>query len=162
MSNSASSRRRILDPLPQSVLQQLVADLPGPKDETASARAARFEAQLREVLSYNPRNSAEAMLATHCVLLRVMAEQARNEASPDLAQVKKSLRQVRQCDKLLVATQRRLQDFQAQPLGPLDPELFARLGLGQFLISDQCTDQNDVGAFSSIIAPLHPAPKRLQ
>ena len=89
-----TTRNLIVDPLPKSVLHQLVANLPGPKHETDAARAARFEAQLAEVLSFNPRNSAEAMLATHCIMLRLVGEDAHRDAgrfNPNQAEVKLSL-----------------------------------------------------------------------
>ena len=166
MSDPASSRRSIADPLPQSVLTQLVADLPGPKGETDSARAARFEDQLREVLSYNPRNAAEAMLAAQCVLLPLLGEHARSDAgrpAGDPALAKQSLRHARQFDKSLADMKRRLQHLQTRPLGPLDPAWFAQAGLGQRRIADPGTDQTDAEeTFSNVIVPLYPAPKMLQ
>src|SRR5471030_413446 len=66
----------VVDPLPEAILRSFVADIPGPKNETEAARAARYATQLAEVLSYKPRDSADAMMATHCVLLRLVAEDA--------------------------------------------------------------------------------------
>jgi hypothetical protein len=161
-----SSRKLIVDPLPQSVLHQLVSDLPGPKDETPAEQASRFEAQLAEVLGYNPRNAADAMLATHCVLLRLLAEDAHRDASRrDLspAMAKQFLRGARQADKLLADMRKALARRQAEPQGKLDPALFASLGLDQFLIPDPDDNPDDAeDAFSAIIVPLHPAPKMLQ
>jgi hypothetical protein len=160
-----STRGLIVDPLPQSVLHQLVSDLPGPKHETEAARAARFDAQMAELLSYNPRNSAEAMLATHCILLRLLAEDAHRDASrpnPDPATAKKLQRSARQMDKLLADMQQTLARRQAQALGKLEPATFIALGLEQLLIPDPDDPNVAEEAFSAIIVPLHPAPKMLQ
>jgi hypothetical protein len=158
-------RKMIVDPLPSSVLHNLVGDLPGPKDETEVARATRFEAQLAEVLSFNPRNSAEAMMATHCVLLRLLAEDTHRDAvRPGLtrAMAKKFLRSAKEFDKLIAEMKQTLAERQAQPLGRMDPALCLSLGLGEFLIPDPDDPDHDEEAFSAVIVPLHPAPKMLQ
>jgi hypothetical protein len=166
-----AARKLIVDPLPQSVLHQMVSDLPGPKDETPAEQAARFKVQLAEVLSYNPRNTADAMIATQCILLRLMAEDShRDAARPNLnpAMAKKFLRGAKQADKLLADMRQALAHRQALPQGKLDPVLFASLGLDLFLIpdpddhapDDKADDAEE--AFSAIIVPLHPAPKMLQ
>jgi hypothetical protein len=164
--HAPSTRKLIVDPLPKTVLHQLVADLPGPKDETDAARAARFEAQLAEVLSYNPRNAAEAMLATHCILMRLVADDARGDANGARAvpaKAKQHQRSAGQFDKLLANMQRTLADFQARPLEPPDPALFAALGLERYLIPAPARKLDDAEqAFSAVIVPLHPAPKTLQ
>jgi hypothetical protein len=156
----------LVDPLPKSVLHQLVADLPGPKDETETARAARFEAQLAEVLSYRPRNAAEAMLATHCILFRLVADDARADASRTCsipAEAHQHLRSARQFDRLIAKSQRTLADFQARPSGIPDPVMSAALGLSPVLAPDPGRSIDDAEeAFSAIIVPLHPAPKTLQ
>jgi hypothetical protein len=163
---SGSVRTLIVDSLPQEVLHQMVADLPGPRDETDAARAARFEAQLAEVLSYKPRNAAEAMLATHCILLRLVADDARLdalrlEAAP--AEAKPHQRSARQFDKLLANMQRTLADFQARPRARQTPAVFAALGFNAFPASGPARSLDDAeAAFSAVIVPLHPAPKTLQ
>lgn len=160
-----SPRKMIVDPLPQSVLQALVANLPGPKDETEAARAARFESQLAEVLNFNPRDSVEAMLATHCVMLRLLADDThRDAARPGLtpAMAKKFLRSAKQFDKLIAGHKQTLADRQARPLGKMDPALSVSLGLGEFLIPDPDDPDNGEEAFSAVIVPLHSAPKMLQ
>lgn len=163
-------RKMIVDPLPRSVLHSFVADIPGPKDETEAARAARFDEQLAEVLSFNPRDSAEAMLATQCVLLRLLAKDTHRDATrPGLTPgvVRKILRDAKEFEKLIVDMRKTLVQRQAQPLGRMDPALCVSLGLGEFLIPDP----NDPGsddpggeeeAFSAVIVPLHAAPKMLQ
>jgi len=160
------TRKLIVDTLPQSVLQQLVADIPGPKDETEAARAARFEAQLAEVLSHNPRDAAEAMLATHCILLRLVADDARghaNRARAFPAEAKQHQRSARQFDKLLANMQRTLTDFQARPLSPPDPAICAALGLKASPMPDPARTIDDAEeAFSAVIVPLHAAPRTLQ
>jgi hypothetical protein len=172
-----SPRKMIVDPLPRSVLHAFVADIPGPKGETEAARAARFEAQLAEVLSFNPRDSAEAMLATQCVLLRLVAKDThRDAARPGLtpAIVKKIQRNAKEFEKLILGMKQTLADRQAQPLGRMDPALCVSLGLGAFLIPDpdqsgpdasdspDAPDNDEEEAFSAIIVPLHAAPKMLQ
>ena len=160
-----SSRKLIVDPLPQSILHGLVNDLPGPEDETETARAARFDAQLAEVLSYNPRNSAEAMIATHCVLLGLLAADSHRDAvRPGLApaMAKQFLRGAKEFDKLIADMKQILTLRQARPLGQMDPALCLSLGLGQFLIPDPDDPDQAEEAFSAIIVPLHPAPKMLQ
>lgn len=160
-----ATRKLIVDPLPRSVLHSLVADLPGPKDETDADRAARFEAQLAEVLSYNPRDSADAMIATHCVMLRLLAEDGHRDAvrpNRDPAMAKQLLRGAKQMDKLLANMKQTLARRQAQTLGKMDPAMFVSLGLEQFLIPDPDDPDQPEEAFSAIIVPLHPAPKMLQ
>jgi hypothetical protein len=156
----------VVHPLPQSVLHQLVADLPGPNDETEASRAARFEAQLAEVLSYRPRNAAEAMLATHCILFRLVADDARADASRTCsvpAKAQQHLRSAKQFDKLISKLQRTLADFQARPLGTPDPAISAAFGLRPSLFPDPERNIDDAEeAFSAIIVPLHPAPRTLQ
>jgi hypothetical protein len=160
-----SPRKMIIDPLPQSILHGFVTDIPGPKDETETTRAARFEAQLTEVLSYNPRNSAEAMMATHCVVLRLLAEDSRHDAArPGLAPAvaKKFLRSAKEFDQLIADMKQTLTLRQARPLERMDPALCLSVGLGEFLIPDPDDPAQAEEAFSAIIVPLHPAPKMLQ
>jgi hypothetical protein len=160
-----SPRKLIIDPLPQSILHSFVADLPGPKDETETARAARFEAQLAEVLTYNPRDSAEAMMATHCVVLRLLADDSRRDAArPGVApgMQKKFLRQAKEFDQLIAEMKENLASRQTRPPGKMDPALGLSLGLGEFLIPDPDDPEQAEEAFSAVIVPLHPAPKMLQ
>jgi hypothetical protein len=160
-----STRKLIVDPLPQSVLHSLVADLPGPKDETETERSARFEAQLAEVLGYAPRDSADAMLATQCVLLRLLAEDGHRDASRPVlapAMAKKLRRGAKQMDRLLAEMKQTLALRQAQTRSKMDPAMFVSLGLEQFLIPDPDDPDQVEEAVSAIIVPLHPAPKMLQ
>jgi hypothetical protein len=159
---AASPGKPVVNLLPQSVLHQLVADLPGPRDETDAARAARFDAQLAEVLSYNPRDVGEAMLATHCIMLRLVADDARRDASRATvpAEAKQHLRSAKQLDKQVASNKRLLADFQSRPLRTPDPAILAAIGLKEFLIPDPAGDAEE--AHSAIIVPLHPAPKTLQ
>jgi hypothetical protein len=148
--------------LPLSVLHQLVADIPGPRGETGAERASRFAAQLAEVLTYNPRNSAEAMIATHCILLRLLAEDAHRDSVRPHRHTAVAGRSAKQFDKLLADLKQTLADFQAQPLQLPDAETFIALGLGHFLIPGPKPEADAEEAFSAIIVPLHPAPKILQ
>jgi hypothetical protein len=155
------NRNLIVDPLPTALLHSIVANLPGPKNETESQRNVRFEAQLAEVLNYNPRNSADAMLATHCIMMRLLAEDARQDAAQaEPARAKKCLRSAREFDKLLIEMRQTLARRQARPLPKMDPATFVALRLEQFLIPDP--EDTEEEAFSAIIVPLHPAPKMLQ
>ena len=159
------ARKMIVDPLPQSILHSFVNDIPGPKNETPAERAVRYEAQMAEVLSYNPRNSADAMLATHCVLLRLVAQDShRDAARPGIAPalMKKFLRSARQFEKLAVDMAKTLARRQAQPLGRMDPAIFQSLGMTEFLIPDPDDPAQPDQAVSAVIVPLHPAPKMLQ
>ena len=158
-------RKMIVDPLPQSVLHSLVRDLPGPKGETEEQRALRFDAQLAEVMTYKPRDSAEAMLATHCIVLRLMAEDCYRDAARtgvSSAMVKRFNRDGKQFERLLAKTRATLLRRQAQPLGRMDPAMALSLGLGQFLIPDPDDPDQIEDAFSATIVPLHPAPKMLK
>jgi hypothetical protein len=160
-----AARKLIVDPLPQSVLNSLVSDLPGPQGETAPERAARFEAQLAEVLAFNPRDTADAMLATQCVLMRLLARDTHRDATrPGLTpmMLRKFMRNAREFDKLALDTQRTLADRQTRPLDKMDPEMFRSLGMENFLIPDPDDPEVAEEAFSAIIVPLHPAPKMLQ
>jgi hypothetical protein len=163
---TGSTRKLIADSLPTEVLHQMVADLPGPRDETGAARAARFEAQLAEVLSYKPRNVAEAMLATHCILLRLVADDARLdvlrlEGVP--AKARPHQRSASQFNKLQANMQRTLADFQARPQARQTPAVFAAFGFNALPASGPAQSPDDAEeAFSAVIVPLHPAPKTLQ
>ena len=155
----------MVDPLPTAVLHQMVADLPGPKNETEEQRAARFRTQLAEVLSYNPRNSADAMLATQCIMLRMLSEDCTRDASRphhSRAAAKQILRTAKQFDQLFGDMLRQLAQRQEHPLQKLDPAVFAAMGLEQFLVPDPDDPDAPEEAFSAIIVPLHPAPKSLQ
>ena len=135
----APTRRLIVDPLPESVLHQMVADLPGPKGETAAERAARFQTQLAEVRRYNPRDSVDAMLATQCLLLRLLSEDCHRDAVSAHgvpAKMKKLRRSAKQFDKLLGEMEQTcLAQRQERPAPKLDPAMFIALGLEQFLVA---------------------------
>ena len=175
------THNRNVDRLPQSVLHHLVADIPGPKGETEAARVARFEAQLAEVLSYRPRNGAEAMLATQCMLMRLVGDHARVDAERTClipATSKRHLRSARQFDKALANTQRILTRIQSRHLDTSAPATVASAALvtsaGQVTSGGLGCQEQDTSsvrariteepeeAFSAVIVPLHPAPKMLQ
>ena len=153
--STKSIREQILDPLPVAVLHSLVAGLPGPKDETAAERAVRFDAQLAEVLSHNPRDSVEAMIATQTVVLRLLSASARDRLAGDPARVK-------QMERMFTGLMRAMRQRQSRPLGAIDPTVAASLGLGEFLISDPHDPNQIEEAASARILALHPAPKMLQ
>ncbi len=152
-----SVRKSIVDPLPQAVLRSLVSDLPGPRQETAAERAARYDDQMAEVLSFRPRNCAEAMIACQCVLLRVLAGMA-NGVSP----TQKPSGDAKQLARLIIDMKQALADRQAAPLGKIDKSIFVALGLTESLIPDPGDPDQLNDAFSAIIIPLHAAPKMLQ
>jgi len=160
-----STRKMIVDPLPRSILHSLVSDIPGPRDETGEERAARFDRQMAEVMHYRPRNSAEAMMATHCIMMRLLAEDSRRDAArPDLSPrlAKQNQRLAKQFDKQIAELEQLLARQQARPLGKMDPALFVSMGMGQFLIPDPDDPAQIDQAASAVIVPLHPAPKMLQ
>lgn len=162
---SAKPRELIVDPLPKTVLHTLVSDIPGPPGETGAARATRFEAQLAEVLAFNPRDSVEAMLAVQCVVLRLVAEDAhRDAARPNLtpALARKIPRGARELTKLAAEMQAMLRERQTHPAAKMDPALFRSLGLEAFLVPGPDAFDDTAEAVSAIIVPLHPAPKMLQ
>ena len=154
--------RRTVDPLPRSVLHSLISDIPGPKNETEAERVVRFDAQLGEVLGYGPRNSAEAMLAIHCILLKLLAKDTLRDANePGLSTeaVKKYLRTAKQFDRMVANWEATLARRQTQALGEIDAGVFEAPGLTEFL--NPCPDGAE-DAVSAVIVPLHPAPKMLQ
>jgi hypothetical protein len=155
----------VVDPLPEAILRAFVADIPGPKNETEAERADRFETQLAEVLSYKPRDSADAMMATHCVLLRLVAEDARRDANrADVAAqtARKCLRDAKELERLATDMKQMLARRQSRPLAKMDPALFRSLGLGEFIVADPDDPDQLDQATSAVIVPLHPAPKLLQ
>jgi hypothetical protein len=164
-----SLRKMIIDPLPKSVLHHFVNEIPGPKDETETERAARFEVQLAEVLSFHPRDAAEAMMATKCVLLRLVAEDCHRDAvRPGVAAAvaKKFLRNAKQFDQLIKEARQTLERYQSQPPVKIDPAFGVALGLAlgvePFLVPDPDDPDQAEEPVSAIIVPLHPAPKMLQ
>ena len=160
-----SSRKLIVDPLPQSILHSFVNDMPGPKGETDAERAARFDRQLAELLSYHPRDAADAMIATHCMMLRMLGEDSRRDAErTDVVPAMRSkfLSQAKEFDQLEAEMKRTLKRRQAVKLNKMDPALFRSLGLEQSLIPDPDDPEQAEEAFSAVIVPLHPAPKMLQ
>ncbi len=153
----------VVDPAPGSVLHSIVSNLPGPKNETEAQRAARFKLQLAQVLSFDPRDSADAMLAAHCVLLRLVAEDThRDAARPGLAPAtaKKFLRNARAFDRLTEEAKQMLAKRQSRPPGKMDVGMVRAPGFEEVLVPDP--DDAAEEAFSAIIVPLHPAPKMLQ
>jgi hypothetical protein len=154
------ARKRIVDPLPRAVLHSLVLDLPGPKGETELQRAVRFETQLTELHSHDPRNAAEAMIAAQCILLRLLTEDFYRDANcPNLDPIsEKKLRHgAKQMDKLLADMKTSLARLQARPAG--GPAMFLSLCLTDVPITDLDDPDPAEQAFSAIIVPLHPAPK---
>jgi len=153
------------DSLPKTVLHSLVRDLPGPKGESEEQRALRFADQLAEVMTYNPRDSVEAMIAIQCVTLRLMAEDCYRDAGRvgvSSTVAKQCSRDGKQFEALLANMRATLHRREKQPVGRIDPTMAHSMGLGQFLIPDP-DDPDQIGeAFSGTIVPLHSAPKMLQ
>lgn len=155
----------IVDPLPRPVLHQFVSQIPGPPNETQTERSARFDHQLAEVLAYHPRDAAEAMMATHCIMLRLIAAGIHRDAkTPGLSPTaaKQHQRLAKQYDKQIAATEQALARNKQRPLGQLNPALYAALGIEPHLIPDPDDPDQIEEAASAIIVPLHPAPKMLQ
>jgi len=160
-----ATQKLVGDPLPESILHSLVSDLPGPNGETEPERLARFKLQLAQVLAYNPRNAAEAMLATHCILMRMMAEESQRDGvrhSHSPAMVKKFLQSAKQFERLVDEMERTIGRRQTRELTTFDRAVFEGLGIGQLLPPEPEDPDQPEEAFSAIIVPLHPAPKMLQ
>jgi hypothetical protein len=155
----------IPDTLPKGVLHSMVANIPGPRNETAADRANRFQVQLAEVLSYGPRNAAEAMLAMHCVMMTVVAEESYRDAASQPASSplqKKHLRLAKQLSGQSTAIHKLLVDRQSRPLGEASKALEAAV----MALYPAPPEPDDAAqpelAESAVIALLHPAPKMLQ
>jgi len=158
-------RRLIVDPLPKEVLDHLVGRLPSWKDETAAERAARIADHTAEVMSYKPRNSADAMMAVQCIALRHLAEACeRDAARHDISEalVLKNLKFAKQFHKQRADMEKMLGRRQAQPAVKQDPAVYQALGLQRYLIPDPEDTAQAEQAASAIIVPMHPAPKMLQ
>jgi hypothetical protein len=160
----AAAREPETEALPRSVLHSLVADLPGPVGETEAERLTRFVAQLAEVLSYRPRDAADVMLASHCIMLGMLAAAAHRDATRsgvaphtantflrDMKQFEKMIAESRRIIALRRAASKRTARQPVPRTADLRSKTVARDDAGQ---SDQ--------AVSAIIVPLHPAPKLLQ
>jgi hypothetical protein len=159
------ARRAIAGRLPSSVLHSLVAGIPGPKNESEAERSTRFEAQLAEVLAYKPRDVADAMLATQCVVLRVVAQDSNRDAgrpgvSPDMQ--KKFLRSARQFGKLIDDMEKTMSRRAPRQPNATDAAIYRAPGLEQLLVREPDDAGQTDEAFSAVIVPLHPAPKLLQ
>ena len=105
------------------------------------------------------------MIAAHCLMLRLLAEDRHRDADqcpPPTRQSEKTPSiTAKQFDQLLANMEQTLARRQAEPPPKLDPAMYASFGLEQFLIPDP-DDAIEEEAFSAIIVPLHPAPKLLQ
>ena len=162
---SRQTRELVVDPLPQAVLHSLVSDIPGPKNEPEADRLVRFKLQLAEVLGYRPRNVVEAMSAVHCIILRLLAEDANRDAarpgrSPTTAA--KIRRDQKQFTQLLDKWEKRLTRRQTGAQPEMDPATYKSFAPGEFVVPDPADTDHDEEAVSAIIVPLHPAPKMLQ
>jgi hypothetical protein len=159
------SPERISNRLPRLVLDHLVSELPGPPNETEAERAVRNDAQRAEVLGFRPRDTVEAMLATHCMMLGMVAEDASRNAARQpatSAEGKKSGRVAKQLSQQTTITHRLLAERQSRPLAPLHLKVLEVLGMNRPQPPAQ-DDPAEVGqAESAVIVPLHPAPKMLQ
>lgn len=158
-------RKVIVDPLPLSTLEAFAADIPGPRDETADEKAARIAANKAEILSYNPRDAAEAMLASHTILMRALAGDTRRDAARQPQGSSKGnqfLKLVKQFDKQAEEMLRHLEHQQSRPLAKIDPAIFRALGFTPEVVPDPDDPAQPEEAVSAIIVPLHPAPKMLQ
>lgn len=159
---SCRSRELIVDPLPQSVLNSFVSNIPEPKNETEAGRAARFNTQLTEVLSHEPRGAGEAVLAVNCIILRLLARDTNRDASRPVrlpATAAKIPGGEEQFAQLIEKSVKMLTRRQAGTQPKIDPAIHKSLGLGEFLVPEPAGTDHDEEAVSAIIVPLHPAPK---
>lgn len=126
------------DPALDDVLRRMAEGLPNEPGLTPSQRAARVETHIAEIEAYGPRTRAEIMIATQCVLLTILAEDARRDAAR--TDLDRPLQQ-----KFLKAA--RALDKQRIQLGAL-PRVHPRTNPGP---APAQTRQ------SAVIVPLHPA-----
>ena len=157
-------RKQKIDPLPRALLEALVADFPGPREETEGQRTARLSAHMQEMLAFKPEDAAQAMLAAQGVLMKMMASDARRDAertAHDPALTKKVLRQAMQLDKLTAQTVRAMEQRKRQPPVVSDAALFRAFGLVPPMVDVDDPAELDQ-AVSGVIVPLHRAPARLQ
>lgn len=164
-------RRSIDPPPPEDIVHAMVDGIPGPAGETPEERNTRFQAQRTEVLSHGPRNAMEVMLATHCVILRLLAEDAwRTAARPDTEpnRARLCLDQARELDQQRAETKRLLTrgllriPHTPRPPPILDSVLCPVPGARPRQSPGPDAYDNVEEAVSAIIVPLHPAPKTLQ
>lgn len=164
---SARANRRAPhpDPLPRSILHAMVADIPGPRGETEDERAARFQRQLADVLSYKPRDAAELMMAVQCVVMRLLqADSARDAARADAGSelAKQARRQAGDFAVLAQEMAAALARFQARPLTGPAAGILSALGKppSRERVSDEPAFAEKPAGAS--IAALHPAPAAIQ
>jgi hypothetical protein len=155
-------RKMIVDPLPASMLEKFAADIPGPRDESPDEKTARIAANKAEILSHNPRNAAEAMLATHSILMKTLLNDTRRDAARVPSKGNNFLKLVRQFTKQSDEMIRHLEYMKSRPLSKMDPAIFLALGITPEMIPDPDDPAQPQEAVSANIVPLHPAPKMLQ
>jgi hypothetical protein len=164
--------KRATAPSPDSpldgIIRMLVADIPGPPNETADQRAKRMEAQFAEAKAMNPRDGAEAMLAVQCILIGLMiADSAKDANRPDLepALRRAASEHARSFEALLKDSRKLLKICQHRPM-PARPAAAAPTPLSPPAAKPAPRRKEDVHlieeARSGVIVPLHPAPKMLQ
>jgi hypothetical protein len=154
--------------LPEAVLDSFAADIPGPKSETPAEHAINHAAHRKEILSYRPRDAAEAMLATQCILLGLVTADAKRDAAaqnPRSASKRKVQLVAKQLSDQTMAMHRLLVDRQAQPLGTMNEAILAALGFAEppapYPIPG-AAQPHPAKIEDAVIVPLHPAPKMLQ
>lgn len=153
------------NPLPDAVLERFAADIPGPRYETEAERAARIAANKAAILSYGPRNSAEAMMATHVILMKMLAGDTKREADRKprkSAEGTQLLRLIRQFEKQSTGMLNYLEAMQSRPVPKVDAAILQALGLPPSYIPGAGDPAQPEQAVSTVIVPLHPAPKMLQ
>jgi hypothetical protein len=159
------TQKVVADRSPESILDKFAADIPGPKHETEAERADRIAMRRAQILSYHPRNAAEAMLATQCIIFGMLIAEARRNAATvprTPSSTNKFLRDSRLLMRQSTAMQRTLVERQSRPLAEIDNAVFAALGLSQPVIPEPEDRALAEEAFSAVIVALHPAPKMLQ
>jgi hypothetical protein len=155
----------VVERLPEAVLDKLAADIPSPKHETAAERADRLAMRRTEILSYRPRNAAEAMLATQCIILGMLMAYALGDTAifpPTSSIGKKTDRDIRSLYR----------NFKGLPLCMLERRIHLmaetnRVTLEACRLSQPPIPEPDdrilaEEAFSAVIVPVHPAPRMLQ
>jgi len=166
------------------ILRILLADIPGPPNETPEERAARMDRLFQEAKAMDPRDGTEAMLAAQCLILGLMIDDCQKDAErADLApryrraasqHVRNFETLLRDSRRLLKQCQRRPQTLRTvapapvRPAAPLPapppvPAPAAAAAPRPVPVRKRKDDIHLIEeARSGVIVPLHPAPKTLQ
>jgi hypothetical protein len=155
----------VVDRLPEAVLDKLAEDIPGPKHETVAGRADRIAMRRTEILSYRPRDTAEAMLATQCIILGMLMAYALGDTAifpPTSSIGKKTDRDIRFLYRNIKGLPRCMLERRTHLMAETNRVTLEACRLSQPPIPEPNDRALAEEAFSAVIVPVHPAPKMLQ